>query len=167
MIGMIFILLDRTYQSHIFLIVADSSGPQFSDFSTPSDTYFNEQLHDQVEIDVVDEDGVDTVWMQYRLENETTWANSYLENNPPYLNSTYIGIFEATLKPGYNSFSFQFFANDTLGNLSESEVYEWTVYYMREEGPTPLLDYLIPALVISSVILVLIGFGYWLYKKRQ
>ena len=155
----------RYSTSDTLFIIADSSGPQFSDVSTPSDTYFDEQFHGHIEIDVVDEDGVDIVWMQYRSENETTWSISFLENNPPYRNYTYIGTFESILKPGYNTFFLKFFANDTLGNISESEIHEWTVYYMREEVPTPFLYYLLPVLVVSLGVAVLIGA--WWYRKRH
>ncbi len=160
-----------SYQASIVpdMKLGDMDGPSFSNFHldpSDADTYYAD-YQGLVEVDVDDIDEVDMVWLQYHWEDDSSWSNGIMESQAPFHNETYTGYIIGILQPGDNRFFVKFFANDTFGNLAESEIHNRTVYYMREEGPTPFLYYLIPALAVSSVVLVLIGLGFWWYKKRQ
>ena len=149
--------------------LADDVGPVVSNFyldPSDSDTY-SADYQGLVEIDAVDADGVDIVWLQYHWEDEVSWSHGLMESEVPFHNDTYSGTIRGTLKPGDNRFFVKFFANDTLGNLSESEVFNRTVYYMHEEGPTPFLYYLAPILALFCGAIAVLGIWFWRYKKRR
>ena len=149
--------------------LADESGPTISNYyldpddsSTHSSNYLG-----KIWVDVVDSDGVDSVWMQYHWEGMASWVNKIMENHSPSNNDTYSGSISGTLEPGYNHFFVKFFANDSLGNLAESEIYNDTVYYNAPDLPSSPWIYLIPIIVYSSVVIIaLVAIGWW-YKKRR
>ena len=149
--------------------ISDTSGPLINNFSFsgPDVATFPEYYRGFIDINVIDGDGVDAVWMQFRWADQSSWSTRTMEKQSPPNNDTYSAEIEGDLDSGYNRFFVEFFANDTLGNLSESQVYNDTVYYTKEEGPPSILDYLLPALAISGTVFVLIGLGFWLYKKRR
>ncbi len=148
------------------LKVSDTSGPLFSNFYLYESDTFHPRYGSSVEIDVIDEDGVDTVWVQYRWEGRLFWSFDVMENHPPFHNDTYDGYIKGTLEPGDNRIFIKFVANDTLGNISESQLQNRSVYYMREEGPPSFLYYLLPWLAGPLGVVVLIGIGVWRYRKR-
>ncbi len=158
------LISDRTYHCHNFFHIADDLGPHYSNFEFPYSQSFDEYFQGSVEIDVIDEDGIDQVWCSYKKNGTSSWRNVSMTLTS---NVTYFCYINGYLDSYTNVWLFQIHANDTTGFSTTSDIYSGEIYYDEGDGPIPEWIYLASIIAAGSIIiLVLVAIGWW-YRKRQ
>lgn len=120
-----------------------------------------------VYIDVQDSDGVDSVWLSYRRENETLVLNQSMSRTVLGSGNRYVGDFRANVSQTVTGFIVQFHANDTLGHQASSIEYSLIVYY-NPPDTLPNEDYGLQFIIGLSIALVsVVGLFYSWRKGRD
>ena len=145
------------------LISNSSEGPVFGNYSTDLTNTFSNQCTPAVYVDVYDPDGVDAVWLSHKRANETSWKNRSMSLRPPGEGNTYVGRFTVNVSQGETLFDVQFFANDTLGNMSVSSVHS---FYIRYSRPNPVDSSGFPWFLVGPVLVVAFSLGLYLLWTR-
>ena len=120
----------------------------------------------QVLIDVVDLDGVALVWFSYKRSNESQWNNKSMASRPSHGENAFSGWFYATVSEYTTVYNITFFANDSLGHISKSELYELSVYYSHNPPP-PENDLFFQIIVVGTIIIVGFSALVIIDKRRQ
>lgn len=120
----------------------------------------------EVMIDVVDQDGVGMVWFSYKRSNESQWNNQSMQKWPALGENTFYGSSRVTLSKYTNIFDIKFFANDSLGHVAESEVYELLVYY-NPPDPPPEFDPFLPLMAVTISIIAVSAILISLIRRRR
>ncbi len=126
-----------TTTQHTLYLPSQENQTVFANYSYDSGDTTSSNPSISVRIDVVDQDGVEMVWFLYRRTNESQWSNNKsMVISPAYGENTFSGSFRVTLAPYTKKFDIQFFANDSLGHVAESVVYQLMAHY-NPGNPTP------------------------------
>jgi hypothetical protein len=120
----------------------DESPPTISGLSISNKTYNLEDIPLNFDVDE------NTSWAAYNLDNQ---GNVTIQGN----------VTLTGLSDGYHSIVV--YANDTLGNMGESE----TVFFTIDTLKTPIGEPLTPAIVLVSVILIVMGVVLLTYFKKR
>lgn len=136
----------------------------FGNYTTDNTmTYYN-TCTPEVQIEVYDPDGIDSVWLTYRRMNESSILNETMDVLSLGDRNTYIAYFTVNVYQTYNNFVVQFHANDSLGHQTSSNEYSLVVVYNPPDPPANG-NYglqLIIGLSISSIVAV----GFFLAWKK-
>jgi len=117
-----------------------------------------------VRIDVTDPDGIDSVWLTYRRENETSILNKSMHTSFIGNWNSYTGWFRVNVSQTETWFIVQFHANDTLGHQASSIEYRLAVYYSRPDLPSNE-DYSFQFIIGLSIVLVCAGGLFYCWRK--
>jgi hypothetical protein len=149
-------------QQDLMYNLSQENQTEFSYFESDNTWTYSKTCFPEVLIDVVDLDGVASVWFSYKRSNESQWNNQSMVSAPPLGENTFFGMFHSTVSEYTTVFNITFFANDSLGHISKSELYGLTVDYSYDPPPpeyTPRPDiilHLIGAVTISIIVVSLI-----------
>ncbi|MCK4567416.1 MAG: hypothetical protein KAU48_08910 [Candidatus Thorarchaeota archaeon] len=152
-------------QQDLMYYLSQDNQTQFSYFESDTTWTYHPTCAPSVYIDVVDLDGVASVWFSYKRSNESQWNNKSMVSATPLGENTFAGWFHATVSEYHTDFDIRFFVNDSLGHISKSGLYGLTVDYSRDyptptTEPTPESDIFLPligAVTISIIIVSLIA----------
>jgi hypothetical protein len=128
-------------QSTVQFII-DESPPTITGLSISNKTYNIENVTLSFDVDE------NTSWMAYNLDNQ---GNVTVQGNV-----TLTGLSDG-------SHSVVVYANDTLGNMGDSE----TIFFTIDTPKTPTGEFFIIAIVLVSVILIVIGTVLLTYFKKR
>ena len=172
-------LVSGTSIADAIIIQSENSGPTIDWYVQPNETVVlawdgiysgqTEEFWNQ-SIWINDTDGVDTVIFRYRWFSETEWTNkspTLIDGNDTVgrynSNFTYAVWWNYTLggpqtEGNGGNFDFQVFANDTLGNWSETGILTYSGGYMIVSPPPEVIFFsnLLPTLGAAAVIIVII-----------
>jgi len=131
-----------TTTQHTSYLPSQENQTVFANYSYDSGDTTSSNPSISVRIDVVDQDGVEMVWFLYRRTNESQWSNNKsMVISPAFGENTFSGSFRVTLAPYTTEFDIQFFANDSLGHVAESVVYQLMAHYNPGDPPRISLHY--------------------------
>lgn len=107
-----------------------------------------------IEIDVFDLDGVESVWFTYRRSDETNTPSGAMEERGDH---PYAGQFGVTVSTFETLFVVRFYANDTLGEVTSSSEYTVLVLYNvpHDDGASNPRWLVLPVVLIVSVAVII------------
>ena len=127
-----------TTTQHTLYLPSQENQTEFLHYSYDSGDTTSSHPSISVRIDVVDQDGVEMVWFLYKRTNESQSSNNEsMVILSAFGENTFIGSFRVTLAPYTTEFDIQFFANDSLGHVAESVVYQLRAHYNPGDPPPP------------------------------
>jgi len=148
-------------QQELMHYLSQENQTGFAHYRTDNTWTYSKTCFPEVIIDIVDLDGVASVWFSHRRSNESQWNNKSMVSAPPLGENTFFGSFQSTVSEYNTDFDIRFFANDSLGHISASGLYGLTVDYdmpypttNSTTEPTPEPDLFIPMIVLTITIIV-------------
>jgi len=139
-------------QQDLMYYLSQENQTEFAHYNIGNTWTYHPTCAPQVYIDVVDLDGVASVWFSYKRSNESQWNNKSM--NPSGLGeNTFMGYFQSTVSEFTTVFNITFFANDSLGHILESELYELSIHYSHDPPP-PENNLFFQILVVGTSIIV-------------
>ena len=143
-------------QQDLVFYLSQENQTEFTHYRTGNTWTYHSTCVPHVYIDVVDLDGVASVWFSYKRSNESQWNNKSM-TPPALVDNTFFGSFQSTVSEYHTDFDIKFFANDSLGHISESELYGLTADYSYDPTtpePTPEPDLILPILLVTISIII-------------
>ncbi len=154
-LNMALVTNDSLYsQQDLMYYLSQENQTEFAHYRTDNTWTYSKTCFPEVLIDVVDLDGVASVWFSYKRSNESQWNNQSM--NPSGLGeNTYFGSFQSTVSEYTTLFNITIFANDSLGHISESELYGLRVDYSYDPPPEPGLSDLFIPITVGTITVIL------------
>ncbi len=154
-----------TATQHTSYSPSQENQTEFLHYRTDSTVSPYPAISPEVMIDVVDQDGVAMVWFSYKRSNESQWSNQSMQKWPALGENTFYGSSRVTLSKYTNIFDIKFFANDSLGHVAESEVYELLVYYNPPDPPPDASSLPIRVAIFAIIVVSLIIIAFKLKRR--
>jgi hypothetical protein len=157
---------------------SDSSGPVFKgSYLSTAHVPSNQPVYISItsKVYVYDSDRVDTVIACYKISSTTSWQNTTMNWVQHMDNDSYAGFdyYSANLanftmifntEPTQYYIDIKYYANDTLDNWNESEIFNYAVAYSSDGNPLDYgfdfaslivpFDIMLPLVLIVSCIIV-------------
>ncbi|MHA1929702.1 MAG: hypothetical protein ACTSV2_14110 [Candidatus Thorarchaeota archaeon] len=142
-------------QQDLMYSLSQENQTEFSKYQTIDTRTESKFCFPRVLIDVVDLDGVASVWFSYKRSNESQWNNKSM--NPSNQGANFfIGYLNVIVSERTTVYNITFYANDSLGHISESELYELSISYSPSTygGEFRLSDLNIP-IIVGTITMIL------------
>ena len=149
-------------QQDLMHYLSQDNQTQFAYYRTDNTWTYSKTCFPEVLIDVVDLDGVASVWFSYKRSNETQWNNKSMVSATPLGENTFFGSFHSTVSEYNTAFNIKFFVNDSLGHISKSGLYELSVRYdipttTPTTTPTPEPDLILPLIGAATISIIVVS----------
>ena len=144
-------------QQDLMYSLSQENQTEFSKYQTLDTRIYSKYCFPRVLIDVVDLDGVASVWFSYKRSNESQWNNKSM--NPSNQGANFfIGYFNVIVSESTTVYNITFYANDSLGHISESELYELSIHYIHDHPPPENNLFLFFQIIVVGTIII-VGFS--------
>jgi hypothetical protein len=135
----------------------------FGNYSTDFTFTNYKQCTPEISIDVLDPDGIDSVWFTYRRTNETSVLNQSMDILSSDSLNRYVGYFTVIVSQTTTEFAIQFHTNDSLGHQSSSDEYLLVIRYDPGTSNDGSVD---PNLIIGLSIAIALSVGFFILWRK-